>query len=130
MTKIYFHNLDDEAEIIRPGKVVTSSHTYLYESCHISKKKLGTVARSVELWHILSGKFFPLPLIQEEQVVSYWQKNGHSILVNACGRLAQEQCGQVTDRPNMTSAVYRGCKASNQTNKHISKTFNHCGPHI
>ena len=24
---------------------------------------------------------FPLPLIQEEQVVSYWQKNGHLILV-------------------------------------------------
>ena len=27
-------------------------------------------------------KIFPLPLIQEEQVVSYWQKNGHFILVN------------------------------------------------
>ena len=30
---------------------------------------------------ILSRKFF-LQLIQEEQVVSYWQKNWHSILVN------------------------------------------------
>ena len=28
------------------------------------------------------GKSFPFPLIQEEQVVSYWRKNGHLILVN------------------------------------------------
>ena len=27
-------------------------------------------------------KIFPLPLFQEEQVVSYLQKNGHFILVN------------------------------------------------
>ena len=33
--------------------------------------------------HILSWKNnFPLSLIQEELVVSYWQKNGHLILVN------------------------------------------------
>ena len=37
---------------------------------------------------VASGTFFvcekkiPLPLIQEEQVVSYWQKNGHLILVS------------------------------------------------
>ena len=40
--------------------------------------------------------FFPLLLIQEEQVVSYWGKNG----------------------PDMISAVYLGCKATlNQTHK-------------
>ena len=27
-------------------------------------------------------KCFPLPVIKEEQVVSHWQKNGHSILIN------------------------------------------------
>ena len=33
--------------------------------------------------HILSwNSNFPLPLIQEELVISYWQKNGHLILVN------------------------------------------------
>ena len=33
--------------------------------------------------HILSWKNnFTLPLIQEEQVVRYWRKNGHLILVN------------------------------------------------
>ena len=41
--------------------------------------------------HILSWKNnFPLLLIQEELVVSYWRKKGHLILP---GRLAQEQCG-------------------------------------
>ena len=54
----------------------------------------------------------PILLIQEEQNVSYWRKNGHIILVNslnrgltnskfggfysnltACRSLAQEQCG-------------------------------------
>ena len=29
-----------------------------------------------------SAHNFPLPLIKEEQVISYWQKNGHLILVN------------------------------------------------
>ena len=32
--------------------------------------------------HIFIEIFSPLPLIQEEQVVSYWRKNGHLILVN------------------------------------------------
>ena len=55
----------------------------------------GMVARSVAclcftssgplscVWHILSWKNnFPLTLIQEELVISYWQKSGHLILVN------------------------------------------------
>ena len=46
------------------------------------------------------GEFFPLPLIQEKQVFSYW--------------LVQEQCGIGTDRPNMSSAVYHGRKSINQ----------------
>ena len=33
-------------------------------------------------------KKFPLPLIQEELVVSYWRKNGHLILANCL----QEAC--------------------------------------
>ena len=60
-------------------------------------------APQAALQHILSWeKNFPFPLIQEEHVVRYWRKNS--------GRLAHEQCGLVTDLPNMTSAVYHGCK--------------------
>ena len=33
------------------------------------------------------------------------------------GSPMQEQCGKVTDRPKLTSAVYRGHLALNQTNK-------------
>ena len=38
---------------------------------------------------------------------------------SASGRLAQERVDRITDRPNMTSAVYRGRKASTQTNNKI-----------
>ena len=48
--------------------------------------------------HILLLKNFPLALIQEEQVVL--RKNG-----TATGDFAQEQCGEVTDRPDMTSCL-------------------------
>ena len=40
----------------------------------------GAVALSVAF--PLRGKKNPLPLIQEEQVVVYWLKNGHLILLN------------------------------------------------
>ena len=66
--------------------------------------------------HILLWKNnCPLQPIQEELVVSYWLKNGHLILLTAFGRLVQEQCDKITDHPNMTSAVYLGRKALNQT---------------
>ena len=62
------------------------------------------------------GKIVPLSLIQEEQVISYQRKNGHFILVNyrleACPRTVWFK---VTDHLDMTSAVYCGRKASNQT---------------
>ena len=63
---------------------------------------------------------FPLPLIQEEQVVSYLRKYGHLMLVNCL----REACiGTVTDHPYMISAVHHGCKAPNQTNqKPLSKS--------
>ena len=66
--------------------------------------------------HIFSWKIFPLHLIQEEQVVSYWRMNGHMILVN----WLWEACPGsviVTDCPNIASAVHPGRKATNQTNK-------------
>ena len=34
------------------------------------------------LTHSVMDTFLPLLLIQEKQVVSYWQKNGHKVLVN------------------------------------------------
>ena len=40
---------------------------------YASGPKIGT-----SVWHILSWKIYcPVPLIQEEQVVSFWQKNGY-----------------------------------------------------
>ena len=49
---------------------------------------------------------FPHPLIQEEQVVSYLQKNEHLVLVNCL-------------QPIITSAVYHGRQALSQTKQKI-----------
>ena len=64
-----------------------------------------------------------MPLIQEEQVVSYWRKNGHLILINCLWELAREECGSVTDGLNMTLVVYRGRKALNQSINHSIYSF-------
>ena len=62
--------------------------------------------------------------MQEELVVSYWGKNG---ALNTgklpAGGLPRNSVVKVTDRPNMTSAVYRGCKALNQTKKQSEHCF-------
>ena len=59
---------------------------------------------------------FCLPLIQEE-LVSYWQKNGHLILVNCLQEAFFVTLWLSYDRPNTTSSVYRGRKVSNKQNK-------------
>ena len=38
--------------------------------------------------HFFKENLLPLPMIQEEQYVGYWRKNGHLILVNCL----QEAC--------------------------------------
>ena len=56
---------------------------------------------------------FLLPLIQERAVVSYWRWYIHLQLVNRLGGLSlPRNCVvKVTDRPDMTIAVYREGKA-------------------
>ena len=51
----------------------------------------------------------------ERMDAKYWQP--------ASGRLAQEQCGWITDRLDMTSAVERGRKALTQQQQHKTDTF-------
>ena len=59
---------------------------------------------------------FFLPLIQEE-LVSYWQNNGHLILVNCFQEAFFVTLWLSYDRLNTTSSVYHGHKVSNQQNK-------------
>ena len=56
----------------------------------------------------------PLPLIQEEQL----SVNGEKM--SAKYWLHRNSVERITDRPDMTSAVDRGRKASAQTNKQTS----------
>ena len=57
--------------------------------------------------HYSVKKKKPFSLIHdhEEQVVSYWRKNRHIILVNCLQAARQEQCGWITDRPSFTVDV-------------------------
>ena len=63
---------------------------------------------------------FLLPLFQEGQLSSYWQKYVHKVLVNRLGGLSlpRKSVVRLTDRPNMTLDVYRGRKPIIQ---HIGK---------
>ena len=49
-------------------------------------------------------------------VVSYWQKYVHEVLVNRLGGLSlpRKSVVRLTDRPNMTVAVYHGRKTRQQ----------------
>ena len=52
-------------------------------------------------------------------VVSNWRKYVHEVLVNRLGCLClpRKSVARLTDRPDMTSAVYRGRKTSKQQRK-------------
>ena len=45
--------------------------------CHIDRASVEGFKVGGLVVEALYKNFFPLLLIQEEQVVSYWQKNGH-----------------------------------------------------
>ena len=62
--------------------------------------------------HILSFTFPD----SRRAVVSYWCKYVHEVLVNRLGGLSlpRKSVVRLTDHPNMTSAIYHGCKTTTQ----------------
>ena len=52
-------------------------------------------------------------------VVSYWRKYVHEVLVNRLGGLSlpRKSVVRLTDRPDLTLDVYRGCKTTIRYNK-------------
>ena len=71
---IHLHRMN---ELFQPGVVARSvACSFCMEAPPKSTFVFG------KFFHLFLLNFFPLPLIQEEQVVSYWQKNGHLILVD------------------------------------------------
>ena len=72
--------------------------------CHILSRRFGHENNSSDI--------FPLPLIQEEHL----SVDGERMHSSGKLRLGHLHCVvRITDCHNMTSAVYRGCKATNQT---------------
>ena len=74
---------------------------------------------------IFSMVISPLPLIQEGQFVSYWRKYGHLVLLNRLGGLSlpRNSVVKLTGRPDMTTAVYLGRKATTQQQHRLLSSF-------
>ena len=93
--KTTFHHWFDNGGNL---EVSDSQNNHNHPKIQANYEALGVVAQSVACLlrkhrpsrpaHSFMEKKLPLLLIQEEQVVSYWQKNGHFLLVNCL----QEAC--------------------------------------
>ena len=66
---------------------------------------------------LVSSAILPLPLIQEEQLSVNGERMCAKYWLPASSGLPRNSVDRITDRPDMTSAVDRGCEASTQTNK-------------
>ena len=109
---------------------LTDARRYSSVGSDVAWESRGT-GINLRVWHIFSRRFgheivstaiLPIPLIQEDQL----SVNGR--LAKGCalstgyllrGGLPRNSMDRITDRPDMTSAVDRGRKASTQTNKKI-----------
>ena len=66
----------------------------------------------------LATYFFSPSAFSRRAVVSYWRKYVHEVLVNHLGGLSlpRKSVVRLTDHPDMTLDVYRGCKTTIQPN--------------
>ena len=64
--------------------------------------------------------FVSLSADSRKAVVSYWRKYVHKVLVNRLGGLSlpMKSVVRLTDRPDMTTDVYRGRKTTTQNKTH------------
>ena len=60
-------------------------------------------------------------------VVSYWQKYEHSVLLNHLRglNLPRKSVDRLTDHPDMTIDVHRGCKTTTQQQNCLGKYVRH-----
>ena len=98
-----------------------------YRIVYLHRKKPGRVAQSVGTWLVSQRSWvrysvwprhtFVSPSADSRwAVVSYWRKYVQEILVNRLGGLSlpRKSVVRLNDRPDMTSAVYRGRKTTKQ----------------
>ena len=67
------------------------------------------------IWKEFAPHIFVSPAADSRgAVVSYWRKYVHKVLVNRLGGLSlpRKSVVRLTDCPDMTSAVYCGCKTT------------------
>ena len=82
-----------------------------------------SVLTSWVLYPVWQHTFVSPSTFSRRAVVSYWRKYVHEVLVNRLGGLSlpRKSVVRLTDRPDMTLDVYRGCKTTI-----INKLFNTC----
>ena len=83
---------------------------------YLLQANLRSTPTSSTFFHVdLVMKIFLRPLIQEEQLSVNGKRMFTKYWLTASGESCPGTVVRITDSPNMTSAVYRGCKALNQT---------------
>ena len=98
--------------------------------CRRSWVRSSRPARFCGVWSWNNVCSHSLPSIDPRRaVVSYWQKNGHLVLVNCLGGLPRNSVDRLTDRtvPKMTWKVSKGHKTPTQQQQ---KGFCHDMAHI
>ena len=102
---------------------------------HPSVCQPGRVAQSVGHLTCKSGVLGSIPVWQHtfvspsafsrRAVVSYWRKYVHEVLVNRLGGLSlpRKSVVRLTDHPDMTLDVYRGCKTTMQQQPSVCQLF-------
>ena len=81
-------------------------------------QSVGHLTRKSEVLSSIPGlaTYFHFFFRSKRPVVSYWQKYVHEVLVNHLVGLSLpwKSVIRLTDRPDMTLDVYRGCKTTTQ----------------
>ena len=79
-------------------------------------QSVGHLTRKSGVLGSIPGTFVSPSAFSRGAVVSYWRKCVHEVLVNRLGGLSlpRKSVVRLTDRPDMTLAVYRGRKTTMQ----------------
>ena len=91
-------------------------------------QSVGHLTRKSGVWvryPVWQHTFVSPSAFSRRAVVSYWQKYVHEVLVNRLGGLSlpRKSVVRLTDRPDMTLDVYRGCQTTMQ---HVYVTYFLC----
>ena len=113
---------------LRPGALIplsTSTHTHTHTPSARPRSTVGGAQRCWVRYSVWPHTFVSPSADSKGEVVSYWRKYVHEVLVNRLGGLSlpRKSVVRFTDRPDMTVDVYRGRKTTTTTHP-LPQTMN------